>query len=499
MNKSFLTIMFAVIISFTVLYSNIALAHEENAHLTVFEDLAEKLVPTVVNISTVTSIDVNKQFGGLRVPDFRNMPKGGNPFEEFFKQFDDQNEDDDGNSPVEKEKVTSLGSGFVIDAEKGYIVTNSHVVRDADEVTVILNDNINIKAEIIGKDDKTDIALLKVKTKNKLVAAKFGDSDKLRVGSWVLAIGNPFGFGGTVTAGIVSARHRDINSGPYDEYIQTDASINKGNSGGPMFNTAGEVVGVNTAIFSPMGGSVGIGFAVPANIVKKVIDQLIKYGKTKRGWLGVNIQEVSPEIAESMGLKEAVGAIVAGVNPEGPSAKAGVKSGDIILEFDGKKIDKMRELPKLVADTKVGKKVNLVLLRKGKKRKVTVVLGQLEKAEEDGLIASSKPSEKTKIETFNVDEIGISAATLNKQMRLKYNIAEDIKGVVVTNVKHNGEAFEKGLAEGDVIIEVNQKEVISPKHIVSEIKKAKKDKKSSVLLFISRGNDKRFVALKLKK
>ena len=457
-----------------------------------FASIAEKVIPTVVNISTTMKIDSPVVGEFPTMPDF----SPGSPFEEFFKNFYDQYQN---GRPPAKEKASSLGSGFVIDAANGYIVTNSHVIRDADEIKVILNDNTSLDAVLVGTDEKTDIAILKVKSDKPLIAAKWGNSDTARVGSWVLAIGNPFGLGGTVTAGIVSARHRDINAGPYDEYIQTDASINRGNSGGPMFNMNGEVVGVNTAIFSPSGGSVGIGFAVPSNLAKGIVAQLIKYGKTKRGWLGVRIQKVTPEIAESLNLDKAKGAMVSGVTEKGPAEKAGIKSGDVILKFDGHSIDKMRQLPRLVADAEVGKKVSLTLWRKGRKKTVTVNLGQLEKAEETGMIADKSKNGKTRSKVVAVESVGLGLSLLTKQLRSLYKIPKETNGVIISEVKRDSIAANKGLEVGDVIVEVDQQGVSTPKQVTNKISKAQKAGRSSILFFIARGEDMRFVALKLKK
>ncbi|MBI3440572.1 MAG: DegQ family serine endoprotease [Proteobacteria bacterium] len=458
-----------------------------------FEDLAEKLEPTVVNISTTMKLDMADK-GEL--PPMPELPPGS-PFEEFFKDFYDQQHN--GRPPAE-EKVSSLGSGFVIDAVNGYIVTNNHVIRDADEIKVTLNDNTSMDAKLIGTDEKTDIAVLKVKSSKPLMAATWGDSDKARVGSWVIAIGDPFGLGGTVTAGIVSARHRDINSGPYDEYIQTDASINRGNSGGPMFNMSGEVVGVNTAIFSPSGGSVGIGFAVPSNLAKGVVAQLIKYGKTKRGWLGVKIQEVTPEIADNLGLDRPKGAMVSSVTPRGPAEKAGIKSGDVILKFDGNAIDHSRQLPKLVAEAEVGKKSTLTVWRKGHEETITVDLGQLEKAEESGLVTEKEKGEKpARTKSTTIASLGLGLSPLTEQLRDTYKIAKTINGVLVAEVKPNGPAAEKGMTVGDVIIEVDQQEVTTPEQIINQVSAAEKAKKTSILFFVAHDDDVRFIALKLKK
>jgi serine protease Do len=465
-----------------------------------FEDLAEKLLPTVVNVSTSTK---PKPVATERpeMPQIPDLPQG-TPFDQFFKDFYDQYR----NAPSPQEKTNALGSGFVIDAAKGYVVTNNHVIRDADEIKIILQDNTSLDATLVGTDEKTDLAVLKVKVPAdvKLNAVTWGDSDKARVGSWVIAIGNPFGLGGTVTAGIVSARQRDINAGPYDEFIQSDASINRGNSGGPMFNTNGEVVGVNTAIYSPSGGSVGIGFAIPSNLAQSVVEQLIKYGKTKRGWIGVKIQEVTPEIAESLKLDKARGALVSSVTPKGPAEAAGIESGDVILNFDGKDVKTMRELPLMVAQDEIGKKVPIAVWRKGAQKTVTLTLGQLEKAEETGLIDTKSKDKKDgekqgDADKTSVDLLGLSVAPLTDKLRETYGLPKEAKGAVVVEVKKDGAAADKGVAVGDVIAEIDQQEVKSPKDVASRVESAQKAGKSSVLLFVARKSDMRFVALKIAK
>src|SRR5690242_18908239 len=349
-------------------------------------DVAEQVIDAVVNVSTKQSVD-------LRSGAMPQLPPGS-PFEEFFEEFfknrrgqNGQN-GQNGQSPVPR-RVNSLGSGFIIDPA-GYIVTNNHVIADANEVNVILNDGTTLKADVVGRDQKTDLALLKVNTAKPLKAVKFGDSDKLRLGEWVIAIGNPFSLGGTVTAGIVSARNRDIQSGPYDNYIQTDAAINRGNSGGPLFNLNGEVIGVNTAIISPSGGSIGIGFAVPSKTALPVIDQLKQFGETRRGWLGVRIQQVTDEIAESLKISPARGALVAGVDDKGPAKPAGIEPGDVIIKFDGKDIKEMRDLPRVVADTPIGKQTPVTIIRKGKEETKTVTLGRLE--DNDQKLAAATPN-----------------------------------------------------------------------------------------------------------
>src|SRR5690348_2760227 len=337
-------------------------------------DVAEQVIDAVVNVSTKQSVDLSS--GAMP-----QLPPGS-PFEEFFEEFFKNRRGQGGqNSPngdtPTPRRVNSLGSGFIIDAS-GLVVTNNHVIADADEVNVILNDGTTLKAEVIGRDQKTDLALLKVAANKPLKAVKFGDSEKLRLGEWVIAIGNPFSLGGTVTAGIVSARNRDIQSGPYDNYIQTDAAINRGNSGGPLFNLNGEVIGVNTAIISPSGGSIGIGFAVPSNSAVAVIDQLRQFGETRRGWLGVRIQQVTDDIAESLGIAPPRGALVAGIDDKGPAKPAGIEPGDVVVSFDGHDIKEMHDLPRVVADTPVGKVVDVVVIRKGKQETHKVTVGRLQ-------------------------------------------------------------------------------------------------------------------------
>ncbi len=462
-----------------------------------FEDLAARLLPTVVNVST-TSKAASPVKGEL--PPMPDLPPGS-PFEQFFKDFYDQYQN--GKPPSEEEqKVSSLGSGFVIDAANGYIVTNYHVIKDADDIKVTLSDKTELDAKLIGADDKTDVAVLKVKPLAPLTAAVWGDSDTARIGSWILAIGDPFGLGGTVTVGIVSARQRDINAGPYDQFIQTDASINRGNSGGPMFNMNGEVIGINTAIFSPSGGSVGIGFAIPSDLAKPVVAQLIKYGKTKRGWLGVRIQEVTPEIAESLGIDHARGALVSSVTPQGPAEKAGVRSGDIILKFDDHVIKEMRELPLMVAEAEVGKKSTLTLWRKGKEETVSVDLGQLEKAEESSMAAEKKEhdgGETSPAKVTDIPSLGLGLAPLTSELRETYKIPKNTNGVLISAVMQDSIAADKDVAVGDVIAEIDQQEVTTPAQAAEKIAAAEKLGHASVLLFTARGDDMRFVALKFKK
>ena len=402
------------------------------------------------------------------------------------------------NSGKPRRRARSLGSGFIIDSA-GIIITNNHVIADADEVKVRLQDETEFKAKILGRDPKTDLAVLSIDPgKRKLAAVSFGDSDKLRVGDWVVAIGNPFGLGGTVTAGIVSARGRDINQGPYDDFIQTDASINKGNSGGPLFNLKGEVIGINTAIFSQSGGSVGIGFAVASRLAKPVIAQLRDFGRTKRGWLGVRIQMVTDEIADSFGLKDTSGALVAEVSQNGPAKKAGIKPGDVILTFNGKKVEAMRRLPRIVAETPIGIDVPVELWRSGKKMKIIVRIGELE---EDAVTQASekrKTDDEKKPKSVKLDRLGLSLEDMNSKLRKKFSIDANIKGVVVTNLDPNGLAAEKGVRLGDVLVEVDQTKVrtaVAVKMLITKIIESKN--KKSVLFTINRQGSIRFLGLRV--
>ena len=455
-------------------------------------DEVEVLLPAVVNISSTQRVQVIED-----MPDMPHFPPGS-PFEDFFEEFMGQQQGENG-APMAP--PASLGSGFIVDAEKGYVVTNAHVIQDADEVRVTLHDDTTMPAEVLGKDEKTDLALLKVTTTKKLTAVKFGDSGQMRVGDWIIAIGNPFGLGGTVTTGIISARARDIQSGPYDDYIQTDASINRGNSGGPMFNLNGEVIGINTAIYSPTGGSIGIGFAIPSNLARPVIDQLAKYGKTRRGWMGVRIQEVTEDIAESLGLDKTGGALVASLTPTGPAEKAGLKQGDIILKFDGKDVTAMRGLPRIVAETEIGKDVEVEFWREGKMNKTTVMVGELEKAEETGLL-SDDPSVETpekKGSGVTVDSVGLTFSAISSEHRTEFNIPNDVTGVIISAVKRGSEAAEKGFMVGDVVIEINQQPVSDARDAATLIQAAIDSKRKKILLLISREGNTRFEALDLER
>ncbi|MEY9358525.1 serine protease Do [Bradyrhizobium yuanmingense] len=455
-------------------------------------DVAEKVIDAVVNISTSQNVEA-KGGGSNSMP---QLPPGS-PFEEFFDDFFKNRRGPGGGSKGGENnaprKTNSLGSGFIIDTA-GVVVTNNHVIADADEIHVILNDGTKIKAELVGVDKKTDLAVLRIKPTKPLVAVKFGDSDKLRLGDWVVAIGNPFSLGGTVTAGIVSAKNRDISSGPYDSYIQTDASINRGNSGGPLFNLDGDVIGVNTLIISPSGGSIGIGFAVPSKTVVGVVDQLRQFGELRRGWLGVRIQSVTDEIAESLNIKPARGALVAGVDDKGPAKPAGIEPGDVVVKFDGKDVKDPKDLSRVVADTAVGKEVDVVIIRKGKEEIKKVTLGRLQ--DPDKVQAAVKTDEPAPEKPVTQKALGLDLATLSKDLRTRYKIKDSVKGVVVTNVDTNSDAADKRLSAGDVIVEVAQEAVSSGADIQKRVDQLKKDGKKSVLLLVSNGEGElRFVAL----
>jgi serine protease Do len=458
-------------------------------------DVAEKVIDAVVNISTSQTIEAKGGPGEGRGATPQLPP--GSPFEEFFDDFFKNRRGQGGprGGDAQPHKTNSLGSGFIIDPS-GIVVTNNHVIADADEINVIMNDGTKIKAEIVGIDKKTDLAVLKFKPVKPLVAVKFGDSDKLRLGEWVIAIGNPFSLGGTVTAGIVSARNRDIASGPYDNYIQTDAAINRGNSGGPLFNLDGEVIGVNTLIISPTGGSIGIGFAVPSKTVVGVVDQLRQFGELRRGWLGVRIQQVTDEIAESLNIKPARGALVAGVEEKGPARPAGIEPGDVVVKFDGKDIKEPKDLSRVVADTAVGKEVDVVIIRKGEEQTKRVTLGRLEDNDkpQPAAIKSPEPAEKP----VTQKALGLDLANLSKDLRTRYKIKDSVKGVVITNVDGTSDAAEKRLTPGEVIVEVAQEAVNNAVDLKKRVDQLKKDGKKSVLLLVANSEGElRFVALSL--
>jgi serine protease Do len=452
-------------------------------------NLADRLLPSVVEIA----VETKAQGGGvpnLQVPE---MPENS-PFRDFFEDFFKRQQ-----QGQENRTVTSMGSGFVVDAS-GLIVTNNHVVEGAEQIEVHFQDQTILKAELVGRDPKTDLAVLRVKPDKPLPVVAFGDSDKLRVGEWVMAIGNPFGLGGSVSLGIVSARNRDINAGPYDDFIQTDAAINKGNSGGPLFSLNGDVMGVNTAIFSPSGGSVGIGFSVPANTAKGVINQLIKYGETRRGWLGVKIQSVTDEIAESMSMPKPRGALIADVTKPGPAEKAGIEAGDVVIEFNGRAVNQMRDLPRIVAETEIGAKVPVKVLRKGQEVTVMAEVGRLEDGEK--LAMQQTPGTDSAPAPAVVTILGMTVTSMTDELRAKYTIDKEINGAVVTEVATDGPAADKRLEPGDVITEAGEQAVKGAADISARVQEAEAAKKNSVLLLVAKGGkqaEMRFIALKLKK
>ena len=451
-------------------------------------DLADKLLPAVVEIS------VESKAAPGAMPEIPQLPEDS-PFRDFFDDFFKKRQGE-GGAGGEPRTVSSMGSGFIIDAS-GIIVTNNHVIEGAESIQVHMQDGTILKAELKGRDPKTDLAVIVVKPDAPLPTVAFGDSDKLRIGEWVMAIGNPFGLGGSVSLGIVSARNREINAGPYDDFIQTDAAINKGNSGGPLFNMAGEVVGINTAIFSPTGGSVGIGFSVPANTARGVVDQLAKYGETRRGWLGVKVQSVTDEIAESMGLPKPTGALVADVTEGSPGKTAGIEAGDVIISFNGRPITEMRELPRAVAETEIGKEVVVKALRKGKEMEFKVAIGRLEDGEK---LVAAQDASKTAPATVTV--LGMTVSSITDELRAKFMTDEKMKGAIVTEVAQDGAATEKGVEPGDVILEAGGKSVEGAADISAAVDGAEAAKKSSVLLLIAKGGkagETRFIALKNKK
>lgn len=500
-------------------------------------DLAEGLLDAVVNISTSQNVKDDEGAGPApRAPD-------GSPFQEFFNDFFNKQQGNRGAN----HNVSSLGSGFVIDPS-GYIVTNNHVIEGADDIEVNFANGTKLKAKLIGTDTKTDLSVLKVEPKQPLRSVKFGDSSVMRIGDWVMAIGNPFGFGGSVTVGIISGRGRNINAGPYDNFIQTDAAINKGNSGGPLFNMKGEVIGINTAIISPSGGSIGIGFSVPSELASGVVDQLREYGETRRGWLGVRIQPVTDEVADSLGLDSAKGALVAGVIKGGPVDDGSIKAGDVILKFDGKPVTEMRDLPRVVAESPVGKEVDVVVLRDGKEQTVKVTLGRLEDSDQaaaagdnssdDGVI-NPDPGENNDMDEpdQNGDQgqsapdgqdpqqqqdqsqdqkgqdqqgqdkatadqaapkhvLGLSLSLLSPETRKTFGIAESVDGVVVTEVAPGSAAAEKGLKAGDVIVEVAQEFMKSPDAVASKVQTLKQEGRRNAQMMVAAANgDLRFVAV----
>ncbi|MDX2288018.1 MAG: Do family serine endopeptidase [Hyphomicrobiaceae bacterium] len=459
--------------------------------------VAGKLLGAVVNISTT---QVAKGPRGVPLP---SVPKGS-PFEEFFDDFFSR----DGNGEGAGRKVSSLGSGFVIDGKEGLVVTNNHVITDADEIIINFPDGSKLKVDkIVGRDTKTDLALLKVTPTKPLPQVQFGSSARLEVGDWVMAIGNPFGLGGSVTVGIISAKERDINSGPYDDYLQTDAAINKGNSGGPLFDMDGNVIGVNTAIISPTGGSIGIGFAVPSDTAVNVLEQLKLYGETRRGWLGVRIQSVTEDLAASFGVPEGKGALVAGIEAGSPAASSGLKQSDVIVTFDGKDVTSMRGLPRLVAQTPIGKTVDVGIVREKVPLSVRVTIGRLK--EEPVEAAAAEPAVKEpepKADAPAPDSsggtaaaaLGLTLAPIDEALRGRYKLDAKVQGLVVTATVADGPAAKKGLKEGDVVVEAAQQPVRTLGDLESSLERVRRAGRKAILLRVedARG-DLRFVAVPL--
>ena len=447
-------------------------------------DIAEGLLDAVVNIATRQNVDSDTKGPRMQAPE-------GSPFQDFFNDFFDE----DGQGPRSR-RVSSLGSGFVIDPE-GIIVTNNHVIEGADDIEVNFADGSKLKAELVGADSKTDLAVLKVNPPKPLKAVPFGDSEAMRIGDWVMAIGNPFGLGGSVSIGIISARGRDIQSGPYDNFIQTDAAINRGNSGGPLFNMKGEVIGINTAIISPSGGSIGIGFSVPTEMAVSVIDQLREFGETRRGWLGVRIQPVTDEIAESLGMKTTIGALVAGVVKDGPVDDGSIKAGDVITEFDGHVVAEMRDLPRIVAESPVGKAVDVKVIRDGKEITVKVTLGRLEDGEqlaqaEDGAATDQADEAPTRT------ALGMTFADLTDDARAQYSISDDVEGVLISEVEEGSTAADKGITAGNVVVEIAQSSVDTPEDVIDRLGELKDDGRRNALLMVASPDGQlRFVTIRM--
>lgn len=451
-------------------------------------DIASELSDAVVNISTTRVV------GAFGEP-FPDLPEGS-PLEELFNE---RNPNNDRGEEARRE-ARSLGSGFIIDAD-GVIVTNNHVIEGATEIVVFLTDGTRLEAQLLGADEKTDLAVLKVTPSKPLTAVSFGDSASAEVGDWVMAIGNPFGLGGSVTLGIVSARNRDINAGPYDNFIQTDAAINQGNSGGPLFDMDGKVVGINTAIISRTGGGLGIGFAVPANLAEPVISQLAEFGETRRGWLGVGIQDVTDDIAASLGRENTHGAMVVDLTPDGPSEDV-LAEGDIILSFDGKPIVKMRDLPRIVAETTVGREVNVLVLRNGTEQDFGITLGRLEDGEV--LIASQNEVpvivEEPEVQIAPVlsELVGMDIQMLDDDLRIEYELGEDVTGVIVSAVQPGSDASEKGMVPGLIIREVNQEEIADVDEVLALVSAAAEAGRPAVLFKVSDlAGRNRFIAVRI--
>jgi serine protease Do len=445
-----------------------------------FSTLIEAVQPAVVSIASSRSVNPQTM---NRMPRF-DFPEGS-PFQKFFEdQFKGQIPEG-----APDTEMRAMGSGFIVDPE-GFVVTNNHVIDGAEEITVILQDGTRYTATLKGRDPKTDLALLKIEAPEELPYVRFGDSDKAKVGDWVVAVGNPFGLGGSVSAGIISARGRDIQSGPYDDYLQIDAPINRGNSGGPLFDASGKVVGVNTAIFSPSGGNVGIGFAIPAALAEPVIAELMSDGRVARGWLGVHIQSIDEALAESMDLEEEEGALVSSVEPDSPADRAGFKVGDVILEFAEAQVEDARALPRMVGNTDKGDEVAVTVWRDGKRVSLDVILGSLPAEETVALTESEEVDDGT-------PKLGVTLSALSKEARKHYKLSDDEVGVLIVDVARNSPAAKHGLQRGDIIARIGQTKVTKPDEVVNEVKRAAAEEHQTVLLLIKRDGISRFVAVPL--
>ncbi|MBU8538815.1 DegQ family serine endoprotease [Falsiroseomonas tokyonensis] len=464
-----------------------------------FAPLAQRLLPAVVNIQTSQAAAQAQAQRRPGAPDVPQAPPGS-PFEEFFRDFLERNRPPGGQPQPNRpqppsRRGQSLGSGFIIDAS-GIIVTNNHVIEGADEINVVMSDNTTLRAELVGADPRTDVAVLRVRPERPLPFVTFGDSDTALVGDWVLAIGNPFGLGGSVTAGIVSARGRDIRQGLYDDFIQTDAAINRGNSGGPLFNLAGEVIGINTAIYSPSGGSIGIGFSIPSNLARNIAAQLRDVGRVRRGWLGVNIQQVTDEIAESLGLQGgARGALVARAQEDGPAAAAGIQAGDVILRFNGQEVREMRNLPRIVADTAVGSRAPVVVWREGREQTLTVTVQEL--PAEAAQAGTPTPAPESRPQTLELAGLGLKVGPITPEARERFSLRPESRGVVVTEVSPGSPAAERELRPGDVIVEVQQERVNTPAEVQARLEALRRQGRATALLLIESAQGQRWVPLRL--
>ena len=483
-------IIFKVVVFFALFFNSSSSNSHPNSD--VMADLVEKLSPAVVNVFTIQNDKTESRKPQMPLDDlppqfkdfFKNMPPG-------FPFGPNQN------APKNKDAPQALGSGFVIEPN-GYIVTNQHVISQANEIKVKFKDDTELKAKLIGSDKLTDLALLKVESKKPLKYVSFADSDKARVGHSVIAIGNPFGLGHTVTSGIVSAFNRDINSGPYDSFIQTDASINKGNSGGPLFNIKGDVIGINSAIFSPTGGSVGIGFSIPANLAKPIIAQLKKYGKTQRGWLGVRIQEITPDIAKSLGLKKEEGVLISMVNPGEPAEKAGILAGDVIIKFNGESIKDVRSLQRTVAESAVASSASVTVWRNKKLVDLKVKLGELEKFNNVAENSNVEEEKNTSKEEIEIEKVGIRFKDINKSLRDQYNVPPGVNGIIITGVKNNSPAFDAGFKVGNVISQMSQVNIESAEQAEKIFNKFIEQDAEIILMQVFQNGFPRFIPFKLK-